>query len=107
MEFKCVKPSDKRKTTWIGKINTIKGVKENCEMEVVSRGHFYHVIFGSHSYGNYICIPNWDAGCELADYSDLFWNTERLSKVISSADAITIATAVKVAGQILNGSDSR
>lgn len=106
MEFKCTKSVGKRKISWIGEINKIKGVKTNCEMVVTSRGSYFHVIFGSHSYGNYICIPNWDVGCELADYSDTFWNTERLSRVISYENAITIATAVKEAGQILNGSYS-
>lgn len=103
MKFKCVKSSGKRKITWTGEINKIKGVKENCEMEVTARDYYFHVIFGAHSYGNYVCIPNWNVGCELADYSDIFWNTERLSKIISTADAITIATAIKEAGQILNG----
>lgn len=72
-------------------------------MEVTARGSSFHVIFGSHSHGNYLCIPNWDVGCELADYSDVFWNTERLSRIISYSDAITIATAIKEAGEILNG----
>jgi len=103
MEFKCIKSSGTRKFTWSGEINNIKGSKGNCEMEVTARGYFYHVIFGSHAYGNYLCVPNWNVGCELADYSDLFWNTERLSRIISNQDAITIATAVKEANQILNG----
>lgn len=103
MEFKCIKSAGKRKVAWTGQIKKIRGVKENCEMEVNARGSYFHVIFGSHSYGNYVCIPNWNVGCELADYSDIFWNTERLSGVISYENAITIATAVKEAGQILNG----
>lgn len=28
----------------------------------------------------YICIPNHDVGCKLSDYSDIFWNRERLSQ---------------------------
>ena len=62
MEFKCIKSAGKRKVTWIGQIKEIKGVKENCEMEVNARGSYFHVIFGSHSYGNYVCIPNWNVG---------------------------------------------
>lgn len=103
MEFKCIKSSGKRKITWSGKINNIRGSKGNCEMEVSARGYFYHVIFGSHTYGNYVCVPNWNVGCELADYSDLFWNIEHLSRIISNQDAITIATAVREVSQILNG----
>ena len=102
MEFKCVKLSGKHKTTWTGQIYEIKGIKENCEMKVTARGSHFHVIFGSHSYGNYLCIPNWNVGCELADYSDMFWNYEQLSTIIRYTDAITIATAVKEVSQILN-----
>jgi hypothetical protein len=103
MKFKCINSSGKRKVTWSGEINNIKSSKGNCEMEVTARGYFYHVIFGPHAYGNYLCVPNWNVGCELADYSDLFWNTERLSRIISNQDAITIATAVREVSQILNG----
>lgn len=102
IEFKCINSSDKRRKTWTGQINKINGIKENCEMEVTSRGSYFHVLVGSYSYGKYLCIPNWDVGCYLADYSDIFWNTERLSKIINTIDAITIATALKEAGQILN-----
>ncbi len=103
MEFKCVKSSGKRKVCWNGQINKISGVKENCEMEVTARGSYFHVIFGVHSNGNYLCIPNWDVGCDIADFSDLFWNTERLAKNLNMIDAITIATALKEAGEILKG----
>ena len=102
MKFQCINTFGKRKTSWVGQIDTIKGVKENCEIEITARGHYYHVIFGSHSYGHYLCIPNWNVGCEMADFSDLFWNTERLAKNLNLLDAITIATAVKEAEKILN-----
>lgn len=102
MEFKCVKLSGRHKTTWTGQIYKIKGIRENCEMDVIARGSHFHVIFGSHSSGNYLCIPNQNVGCELAHYSDIFWNCERLSRIIGYTDAITIATAVKEVSQILN-----
>lgn len=34
-------------------------------------GNLFHVIVGRHHYGNYICIPNHNIGCELSDYSDI------------------------------------
>ncbi len=33
-------------------------------------------------------------GCELSDYSDVFWNRERLSGQLKKADAVTIAYAL-------------
>jgi len=53
------------------------------------------VIIEKHDYGYYICVPNWDVGCDLEDYADTFWNTERLSKQLRIADTVTIATAIK------------
>jgi len=62
-------------------------------MEVNTRGSYFHVIFGKYSYGNYVCIANWNVGCELSSYTDLFWNTERISKQMNSKiDAISVAS---------------
>ena len=36
-----------------------------CEAELCARGSRFHLIVGKHSYGNYLCIPNWDVGTEL------------------------------------------
>ena len=33
-----------------------------CEAELCARGSRFHLIVGKHSYGNYLCIPNWDVG---------------------------------------------
>ena len=49
-----------------------------CEAELCARGSRFHLIVGKHSYGNYLCIPNWDVGTELSSLTDLFWNEERL-----------------------------
>ena len=49
-----------------------------CEAELSARGSRFHLIVGKHSYGNYLCIPNWDVGTELSSLTDLFWNEERL-----------------------------
>ena len=35
-----------------------------CEAELCARGSRFHLIVGKHSYGNYLCIPNWDVGTE-------------------------------------------
>jgi len=75
MEFLCTNQTEKRKTQWTGVISSIKGNREKCEFEVRSRGHYYHVVIGTHDFGNFVCIPNWNVGCELSDFSDLFWNS--------------------------------
>jgi hypothetical protein len=101
MEFLCTHKTEKRHIRWIGMITSCKGNKEKCEFELQSRGSNYHVIIGKHDYGYYVCIPNWDVGSELAYYSDIFWNTERLSKHLKIADAITVATAIREIERLL------
>ena len=49
------------------------------EADIEANGFSFHIIAGKHSNGNYICIPNWNIGSELAGFSDTFWNRERLS----------------------------
>jgi len=101
MDFICTNRTEKKQTHWKGTITKLKGSINQCEFEIQSRGYYYHVIVGRHDYGNYVCIPNWDAGCELADYVDLYWNVERLSKQLKKADAITIATAIRELKKLL------
>ena len=48
------------------------------EAEIEANGWSYHVIVGTQWNGNYICIPNWSVGSELANLEDEFWNYERL-----------------------------
>ena len=69
-----------------------------CEAELCARGSRFHLIVGKHSYGNYLCIPNWDVGTELSSLADLFWNEERLRHYsrMKKADACTIVSALKV-----------
>ncbi|MDK2962225.1 MAG: hypothetical protein PWP20_1351, partial [Eubacteriaceae bacterium] len=71
------------------------------ELELSAKGQRFHLLFGKHTYGNFLCIPNWDIGCELADYSDTFWNTERLSRHMKKADAISVAQALSVIREYL------
>jgi hypothetical protein len=101
MDFICTYKADKELTCWTGEITNCKGTIDQCEFELKSRGSYYHVIIGKHDYGHYVCIPNWDVGCELADYADTFWNTERLSKQLGITDALTIATAISEISRLL------
>lgn len=48
------------------------------EIEVQANGWTFHVLTGEHTYGRYICIPNWDIGTEFAGPDEMYWNNERL-----------------------------
>lgn len=83
--------------SWSGKI-AILDDSHGIEAAVEARGSSFHLLIGKHRYGNYICIPNWGIGTELAGLSDRFWNLENLSTEypdLSIVDAASIADAVK------------
>lgn len=80
---------------WEGDISPIR-LTEPYEIEVSARGSEFHMIFGAHEYGNYLCIPNWNIGTEMASLSDRFWNYERLIQYagLAEVDACSIADAL-------------
>jgi hypothetical protein len=69
--------------------------KEPFELNLSVNGNSFHILLGSHLGGNFICIPNWEIGCELAAYSDTFWNSEKLGNHINSINAECIAYSIK------------
>lgn len=59
-------------------------------------GYSYSVIFGRYVNGGFFSIPNWGVGGDLGDYSDTFWNTESLYKVLKKKKvARVIAEAIR------------
>lgn len=48
--------------------------KEPYEAEIEALGYSFHIIFGSQINGGFLCIPNWNYGCELGSLSDIDWN---------------------------------
>jgi hypothetical protein len=94
MEYMCIDDSGKQTKRWKGNLRILRKADAVYELAIDGRGTYFHVIAGTHSYGNFICIPNHDVGCELADYSDVFWNRERLSRHLKKADATTVACAL-------------
>lgn len=50
--------------------------------------------FGQTTSGHFACMPDFGAGCYLADLKDIFWNTEKLTAVLGKVDGITVAYAL-------------
>ncbi|HKM33172.1 MAG TPA: DUF6618 family protein [Lachnospiraceae bacterium] len=91
------------KSPWTGKIIPIQLEQEPYEVEVSARGSYFHLLLGHHAYGNFLCIPNWDIGTELASLSDSFWNLERLSCTkLKKVDACSIAYALLELSKYVN-----
>lgn len=95
IDYRCHGTCDMRPKYWEGHIKLIRATPP-YEAEVTARGSSFHLIFGTHAYGFYLCIPNWNVGSELASFTDLFWNTERLNQytMLSKVDACSVAAAL-------------
>ena len=94
--YQCTGLSDMKPSRWTGEIRLLRSA-DPYEMEVAARGSRFHILFGKHQYGNYICIPNWGIGTELSGLSDSFWNLGRLSNTypeLSLVDAVSIVDAL-------------
>jgi hypothetical protein len=100
MIYDCCFESGKRKIVWQGEMHLLSRNGNNYELEIRGRGTYFHVIIGSYKYGNFLCIPNHDIGCELSTYSDIFWNTERLRHQLKKVDAVTVASALCHLGEL-------
>lgn len=79
---------------WEGSWEFINAGSDYEELKIRGRGSCYHLIVGSYTYGNFLCIPEIDIGCALAALDDFFWNYERLSRLLGETDAVTISRAL-------------
>lgn len=94
MEYICILKDGSRRETWTGELHLLRGASGQYEAEISGRGTYFHILAGRHRYGNYLCIPNHDVGCELSGFSDIFWNEERLSHLMRKVDAVTVAAGL-------------
>lgn len=62
-----------------GEIRPIQLDHEPYEMSVNTYDHGFHLIFGSQINGNFLCIPNWQFGCELSRLDNKAWNMDALN----------------------------
>ena len=95
-KFKC----KNKKESWAGHIRYIKNHGSHYEMYVESRSSLM-IIFGETSSGNFLCVPNFNVGCELVELSDRFWNKERLTSVLGEIDGITVEEALYTVSKLI------
>lgn len=94
MKYTCILKSGSRRETWEGELILLRRWQGWYEAEINGRGTYFHILAGRHKYGNCLCIPNHDVGCELSDFSDIFWNEERISNLMRKVDAVTVAAGL-------------
>ena len=82
-----------RKKSWTGSIYKFENHGSHYEFTIQSRSSIM-VVFGKTSRGYFACMPDFDVGCHLVNLNDVFWNTERLTKVLGVADGVTVASAL-------------
>lgn len=46
------------------------------EMTLEAQDYSFHLIFGSQINERFLCIPNWQFGCELAQRTNRSWNLD-------------------------------
>ncbi len=97
MEFVCTSPAEggAREQRWLGEVKVRSYSMGMAELVINGRGSCINAVIGKYMSGQYICIPDIDAGCPLSRLSDIFWNKERLSAHMCETDAITVAHALR------------
>lgn len=84
-------------------IRSIYKVSNTNEISVDWHGNNYLIIYGKHINGWFIAIPNWGVATEAGDPSDVFYNMEKLARVIPGAnDAKVLAEAIEAHWEWLN-----
>ena len=77
---------------------------EQFETMISCEGFRNHLIYGQHSYGYYLVIPEWNIGCEMSDCNDTFWNTESLRKTgLTERTVHKIVNTLKENGEYIYG----
>lgn len=101
--YQCHGHQNMKPQMWTGHIRLLR-LTPPYEMEINTRGSYFHILFGPHKYGHYICIPNWNIGTEIARLSDRFWNLERLMDIcpkLSTVDAVSISDALAAVAEYI------
>ena len=98
-------PEDAEVSYYKGAIKPIQLDHEPYEMTLEAQGYSFHLIFGSQINGNFLCIPNWQFGCELAELTDRNWNLESMMHTTSQLDyedATAIVWGLSLASKYIN-----
>lgn len=79
----------------LSKIEKVYKVSADFEISLSYNGFSYLVIYGKHINGYFCCVPGWKYGCEMAEPSDIYYNTLKLVECGADPDeANAIADAI-------------
>jgi hypothetical protein len=95
ISFECQMKTNNGIEHWKGFVRRFLNYGSHLEIRIESRSGIM-VIFGKTSQGGFACMPDYNTGCHLSNFKDIFWNTERLTAVLGKVDGITVAKALYV-----------
>ena len=103
ISFNCYYPWDEdERDDWDGFIEEIEYINGVWEVCITGRGSRIRLLIGKASLGNFACVPDFDAGCYIASFDDLYANSDRLTRAMESiVDATTVACGLKALKEIL------
>jgi hypothetical protein len=93
--FLCREKIGRKYEEWDGYVKHILNHGSHYEIQIESRSGFIFIV-GKYINGYFISIPAFGVGCDLANYSDYFWNNERLAGFMNPVDAATVAESLRV-----------
>ncbi len=96
--FRCREKIGHTTEEWDGYVKSVYNHGSHYEIYIQSRSGFI-VIVGPYQCGGFISIPAFQIGCDLAGYSDYFWNKEHLAAIMNPVDAATVAEALRTLSQ--------
>lgn len=88
-----------------GIICPINLVREPYEITLNAHGYSFHLILGKQINGVFLCIPNWQFGCEFSRLSDQFWNLKSIlekDSLLDYEDAAAITYALDFVSSLIN-----
>lgn len=85
------------------RIYPVKLSSEPYEAELNAMGKSFHLIFGSQTNGNFLCVPNWHMGCELSSLDDVSWNLNSILTDREYPMDFELSTAIAYALRELGG----
>jgi len=100
MEFDCISKSKSKTERWKGRIKSLYMYENFYDFWIESRSSI-HVIVGKTTRGGFACMPDFGAGCHIADLNDEFWNKEKLVRVLGKVDGITVSGALTSIAKII------
>ena len=80
--------------SWLVRIEIMHPGEDFWELVVSGDGNRFHILVGRYSYGSFLCIPRPGISCELASFSDLFWNRESIGQYLNAFDTETLVQAI-------------